>query len=191
MSLSLSLSLFATLLSVVAFFPYLRDMFLRKTTPHLYTWLIWGITQGTAVFGMIAGGGAVASISFAVATVLVLFVCICSLWYGTKHITRPDTVLLFVALGAIALWWFLDNPLLSVILVTVVDLIGYVPSIKKAYKEPQSETLSTWVLFSVSNVFAVLALSEFNFLTLTYITAVTIGNIAIVGVLTYRRYFSV
>ena len=188
MSLPLAFSLFATLLTVVAFFPYIRDMFLRKTTPHLYTWLIWGITQGTAVFGMIAGGGAVASISFAVATVLVLFVCVCSLRYGTKHITRFDTTLLFVALGAIVLWWFLDNPLLSVVLVTAVDLIGYVPSIKKAYKEPQSETLSTWVLFSIGNIFAILALSEFNFLTLTYMGAITLGNMAIVGVLTYRRY---
>lgn len=182
------LSFIATLLSILAFFPYLRDMFRKKTQPHMYTWLIWTITQGTAVGAMIAGGGGVASISFAVATLLVFVVFLFSFRYGTKHVTHSDTVLLCVALLAIVAWVILDSPLVSVVLVTAVDLLGYIPSIRKSYTEPKTETLSTWVLFTVSNFFAIAALSEFNVLTLTYIVAITLGNMAIVGIVFFRRY---
>ena len=154
----------------------------------MYTWLIWTITQGTAVGAMIVGGGGIASISFAVATLLVFVVFLFSFRYGTKHVTRSDTALLCVALLAIVAWVLLDTPLVSVVLVTAVDLLGYIPSIRKSYAEPQTETLSTWFLFTISNFFAIAALSEFNVLTLTYIVAITLGNMAIVGILTYRQY---
>ena len=41
---------------VIAYVPYLRDIFKGKTTPHLYTWLIWFLTLSTALAGMWSGG---------------------------------------------------------------------------------------------------------------------------------------
>jgi hypothetical protein len=57
---------------VVGFYTYFRDIFKRKTTPHLYTWLIWGITQGTATVASWHGGGKFGAISLAIGTILVI-----------------------------------------------------------------------------------------------------------------------
>lgn len=56
----------ATVLGIVAFLPYLRDMLARKTRPHTYTWLIWILTQGIAVAGILRGGGAWGSLNLVV-----------------------------------------------------------------------------------------------------------------------------
>jgi hypothetical protein len=52
-------SALASVIIVIAYYPYIRDIFLKKTKPHIYTWLIWAITTGTATMGLWQGGGAV------------------------------------------------------------------------------------------------------------------------------------
>jgi hypothetical protein len=45
----------AVIIGLASFFPYLRDIFLRKTTPHMYSWLVWSILQTIGVIAMIVG----------------------------------------------------------------------------------------------------------------------------------------
>jgi len=74
-------------------------------------------------------------------------------------------------------------------MVSVIDVIGYVPSFRKSYQEPWSETLISWILFSASNIFAILALKEYNLLTVTYLAAITSANIALFLICFFRRKF--
>jgi hypothetical protein len=189
MDTKIILTIIATIIGVAAFFPYLRDTFSLKTKPHAYTWLIWAITQGTAVFGIWYGGGGWGALNLTVGTLFVIAVFLFSLKYGTKNITKSDTAILIAALSAIVVWWQLDKPLISVIMVSVIDVIGYVPSFRKSYQEPWSETLISWILFSVSNIFAILALKEYNLLTVTYLAAITSVNIALFLFCFFRRQF--
>ena len=189
MDIKIILTIIATIIGVVAFFLYLKDTFSLKTKPHAYTWLIWAITQGTAVFGIWYGGGGWGALNLAVGTFFVIAVFFFSLKYGTKNITKSDTAILIAALSAIVVWWQLDKPLISVIMVSEIDVIGYVPSFRKSYQEPWSETLISWVLFSTSNIFAILALKEYNLLTVTYLAAITSANIALFLFCFFRRKF--
>ena len=189
MDVKIILTVIATAIGVVAFFPYLRDTFSLKTKPHAYTWLIWAITQGTAVFGIWYGGGGWGALNLTIGTLFVIVVFLFSIKYGTKNITKSDTAILVAALSAIIIWWRLDQPLISVIMVSVIDVIGYVPSFRKSYQEPWSETLISWILFSASNIFAILALEEYNLLTVTYLAAITSANIALFLLCFFRRKF--
>ena len=189
MDVKIILTVIATAIGVVAFFPYLRDTFSLKTKPHAYTWLIWAITQGTAVFGIWHGGGGWGALNLTIGTLFVIVVFLFSIKYGTKNITKSDTAILVAALSAIIIWWRLDQPLISVIMVSMIDVIGYIPSFRKSYQEPWSETLISWILFSASNIFAILALEEYNLLTVTYLAAITSANIALFLLCFFRRKF--
>ena len=189
MDVKIILTVIATAIGVVAFFPYLRDTFSLKTKPHAYTWLIWAITQGTAVFGIWYGGGGWGALNLTIGTLFIIVVFIFSIKYGTKNITKSDTAILVAALSAIIIWWRLDQPLISVIMVSMIDVIGYIPSFRKSYQEPWSETLISWILFSASNIFAILALEEYNLLTVTYLAAITSANIALFLLCFFRRKF--
>lgn len=189
MDIKIILTIIATGIAVAAFFPYVKDIFSLKTKPHAYTWLIWAITQGTAILGILYGSGSWGALSLTVGTFCVIAVFLFSLKYGTKNITKSDTATLIAALSAIVVWWQLDQPLVSVLMVSAIDVMGYVPSFRKSYREPWSETLISWILFSVSNMFAILALKEYNLLTVTYLAATASANIALFLMCYFRRQF--
>jgi len=187
MDIKLFFGVTAAIITVVAYYPYIRDIFQRKTKPHAYTWLIWGITLGTAAAILLYGGGNFGAISMMAGTLLVLFVFLLSFKYGTKNITRGDTVVLILALLAIIIWWQLDNPLLAVLMVSAIDGLGYIPTYRKSFIEPWSETLSFWAAMVVVNILILLSLSEYNFLTVTYVTTLAVGNTIVLILCIVRR----
>ncbi len=167
--------------------PYIRDIINNKTKPHAYTWLIWSITQGTATAVLWIGKGGWATISLLIGAIFALLVFLLSLKYGTRNITKGDTIVLISSLLAIFVWWQLDSPLIAVFMVSIIDVLGYWPSFRKTYEEPWTETPVSWAIFSIANVFNILALSEYNLLTLPYIIAITIANLVLFVICLTRR----
>lgn len=68
-----------------------------------------------------------------------------------------------------------------------IDFLGYIPSFRKTFKTPWSETMSTWMLAALSNIFAIVALQEYNALTLTYIITITLANLFMFLICLLRR----
>ncbi len=186
------LKIVSAILSVItelaAFYFYIKDiLFFKNAKPHAYTWFIWSVTQSTAVVALWYGGGGLGAIGLSISSILVFCVFIFSLKRGTKNITLGDTLVLTVALMAIFVWWQLDNPVLAVFMISAIDAIGYIPSYRKSWSEPWSETLLPWILFSMCDIFAIIALREYNFLTLTYLITIAICNFIIVFLCLLRR----
>jgi len=188
-TLKIIFAFLALVVSLFAFYPYLRDIFLNRTKPHIYTWLIWTITQGTAVFALWYGGGGWGAVELTIGTFLVFIIFLFSIKKGTKNITKSDTIILFIALLSVIVWWKLDNPILAIVMVSLIDLFGYIPSWRKCWFNPYSETLSTWVLFAIGNIFAIFALNEYNILTLTYLITIIVGNTILVSISLLRRKY--
>ena len=185
--LKIIFAILSILIGTLGFLPYVKDILLGRTKPHSYTWLIWTITQGIAVAGLWYGNGNLGSIELTIGTILVFLVFLLSLKKGTSNITRNDTATLTIALLAVIVWWQMNNPLLAIIMVSGIDAFGFIPTLRKSWQEPWSETVLTWTLFSVGNIFAILALSSYNFFTLTYLVTITIFNIAIISICLIRR----
>lgn len=172
---------------MTAFLPYVFDIFKLKTKPHAFTWLIWALTQGTATYAIFYGGGGIGGLELLIGTILIALVFLFSLKYGTKDITKTDGLILFVCLLSILVWWQLKQPVLSVIMVSAIDVAGYIPTFRKSYKNPWSETVATWLLFVVSDFFAILALNKYNFLTVTYLATILITNASLFLLCISRR----
>lgn len=49
------LSGLAIALTFVAFVPYIRSIFVGDTRPHVFSWVIWGITTGIVFFAQLEG----------------------------------------------------------------------------------------------------------------------------------------
>lgn len=177
----------AAVITVTAFFPYIRDLLQGRTQPHIYTWLIWAITQSTAVAGIWYGGGGWGAVNLTAGTAFVFVIFFLSFKYGTRNITTFDTVMFIAALGAIFVWWGLDNPVLAVLLATAIDIVGYFMTFRKSFEEPWSETVGTWAAFVVGNVLSLFALNAFNILTLTYIVTIIVANLIVVAICLVRR----
>ena len=187
MDIKLLLSILATITGVIAFLTNIKDIFHGTTQPHIYTWIIWLITQGIAVAGLLVGGGGIGALSLTVGVVFIALVFLLTFRRGTKNITRSDTITLIVGLCAIGVWVFLKAPIPAVILASAIDVSGYIPSIRKSYKEPWSENVPSWGWWIVSNFFALAALHSYNFLTVTYILSINTANAILLLVCLARR----
>lgn len=170
-----------------AFYPYLRDALKRQTQPHQFTWLIWAITQGTATAALWVGGGGIGAIPLTISASLVTLIFFLSLREGGENITKSDIIVLAAALITICIWWFLDNPLLSVLMVSAIDVVGYIPTFRKSFAHPWTETVLSWVLFTVAYIFAILALETYSLLTLSYLISISVANTALIIFLLIRR----
>lgn len=185
--LKLIFAVIASSLWIIAYFFYFKDIFGGKTKPHAYTWLVWSITQGTAAAAIWVGGGKFGAINLAVGTVLVVVVFLLSFKYGTKNITKGDTLVLIGALSAIVVWWQLKNPFWAVAIVSVIDGLGYIPTIRKSFSDPWSEALFFWILMVCGNVLALASNAAYNFLTVAYLATLTLADVILISVCLIRR----
>jgi hypothetical protein len=188
MNIKLVATIISVIIGLVSFLPYLRDTFLNKTKPHVYTWLIWTITQGIATLGIFYGyGGWGGALNLGIGTFFIFVILIFSLKNGTKNITTFDTIILISALCAIFVWWKLEQPVIALMMICAIDAIGYIPTYRKSYEDPWSETILTWIGFGLGNIFSVIALLQYNFLTLAYLITIFSANLILVLICVVRR----
>ena len=177
----------ASLIGTGCFIPYIKDIFKKKTKPHIYTWLIWTILQVTGVIAMLKNGAGIGVLALGTGSVLCAYTCILSIKYGTKNITKFDSLCLIGALASIVVYILMKDPLLAIILISAIDFVGFLPTLRKSYLEPYSETITMFAFFSISGLFTMLALKEYTIVTSLYpLTLIGINIIATV-VLYVRR----
>ncbi len=182
-----TLSIIAGILTVVSYIPYIISILNKKTKPHIYTWFIWAITQGTAAVAVVYGGGSFGSIALFVGTILVILIFSLSFKFGSKNITKNDTITLFIALFIILFWWISNNLYISIFLITLIDIIGYIPTIRKTYYNPYSEKIIFWLLMVIVNLLIIFSVTEYNFFTIIYVSMLLIMNFTMCILMILRR----
>lgn len=181
------LGITATLLALYSYIPYFRDIFAGKTKPHAFSWLVWFLLTAIAFVAQIndnAGAGAWVT---GFTAFIALFIFTAAITRGEKNITRSDWACLIGAFGAMGIWTITDSPLLAVLLITLIDALGFIPTFRKAFHKPQEETVVTFVLSSVKFVVAIAALTNFSVVTVLYPASLVVMNGLFVVMLLARR----
>ncbi len=181
------LSIIAVALTFVGYFPYIRDTLKGKTTPHVYTWFIWAFVTAIA-YGLQVSGGAGAGSWVTLSIIIACFsVFILGLRNGKKDITKWDTIFFILSFVALFLWLIAKQPVLSVILVSSVDMLGFVPTIRKSWNKPYSETLFLYELNTFRHGLSLLALQQYSIVTWLYPLTWVFANGLFSGILIIRR----
>lgn len=181
------IGLVAVALTFIGYVPYIRDTIKGKTTPHVYTWFVWGLVTAIA-FGLQVSdkAGPGAYVTLAAATVsFVIFGF--GLRQGSKNITRSDTVFFALALVALALWLVVKQPVPAVILASAIDMLGFIPTIRKSWHKPHSETLISYQTNTLRFGLALLALQHYSLITMLYPLTWITANAAFSVFLVIRR----
>jgi hypothetical protein len=137
--------------------------------------------------GIWRGGVSYGTLGYVVGTALVFLTFLFSLKYGTKNIKRSDAGALLAALVAIFVWWGLENLLLAVLMVTIIDIVGYFPTARKSFEEPWSETISFWAIMAGVNILVLISIAEYNFLTVAYPVVLVVANSGVALICFFRR----
>lgn len=181
------ISAFVVLLVFIAYIPYFRDIFRNKTIPHTFTWLVWTLAVGVTCALQIAGGAGVGAWMTAALALVCFLIFLLSFWKGTKDITKLDVLFLALALTALVLWLFAEQPVLSVILIVATDVFGLAPTVRKSWHDPYSETLVMYQITTFRHALSIFALEQINILTVLYPIVWVAANGAFSALLMYRR----
>lgn len=181
------LGMLTVVLVIVAFTPYVYGTLKGTTRPHLYSWIIWSLIQGTGVWIMLAEGAKWGAAGLFVGTAFCILNAALSVRFGTKDITRTDTIFLIAALVAFGMYAVAHEPYSALALVVFIDLCGFVPSYRKAFNDPQSENISTWGMLGLSNLLSLAALQEVTILTAAYPAALLVVEFCLAAMLLTLR----
>lgn len=182
-----TIGIVTVILAFVGIVPYIIDIFRGKTKPHIFTWIVWALVTFLAFLGQWARGGGAGSWTTGVTGLLTIFIAIISVKYGSRDITKSDVIIFISALIAIIPWLLTSNPTLSIIILTIVNTLAFIPTIRKTIKDPKSETFSSYVIHTFRHSLSILALSNYNLATFLYPAVVALSNLSVVLIIIKSR----
>ncbi|MCB1615622.1 MAG: hypothetical protein KDI30_06385 [Pseudomonadales bacterium] len=181
-------SLLAIALSFLAFAPYIRSIRLGNTKPHVFSWVIWSVTTLIVFFAQLADGAGVGAWAIGLSGAITLYVTfLACVHQSDRKSTVTDRVFLVAALFSVPLWYFTEDPLWAVVLLTVVDSLGFGPTFGKAYDKPFEENMSLYVITVFRNFFVIAALENYSMTTVLFPAAMSVFSILLIGMVMLRR----
>jgi len=182
-----AIGIVAAILVFLAYIPYLRDILRGKTHPHIYSWFLWGLLT-VVIFGIQithhAGPGSFVTIVAGTMCLVVLFL---SWRIGKRDIVFSDQVVLVLTLITMALWLLAKQPIIAITLACLTDLLAFIPTVRKSWHKPFSETLSLYQLNALRFGLAVIALDQYSYVNIVWPAMWAVGNGLFAIMLVSRR----
>lgn len=179
----------AALLAVAGNLPYLWDILKGRVKPHPYTWFVWTLVSGIVFFGQVAKGAGVGAIPTAASELFTVIIFLFSLKYGFRGITKTDTAFLISALAGIGLWVLTNDPTAAVVIAVGIDLIAFMPTLRKTWKHPKTETPVLYSANVLRHILALFSLQPYNIATTLHSFAmITVNTLMTLFILFRKRY---
>ena len=181
------LTILGIIICFVWYYPYFRDIIKGKTRPHAFSWLIWWILIGMSFVIQLQEHGWFGSWVNGVTACICLIIA--GIWFYKKEIsyTKIDWICLWLAGVAFLLLIMTKNPFYTILLISFTDFLGFIPTYKKIYSHPHSETILTWYLMNVRTFLWIIAMDVYSFNTIFYPIIIFLLNASAIILMHYRK----
>lgn len=147
------LSAIAGILFLIGFIPYIREILKGVAKPSKASWIIWTTLDLVVIAGMWAkhslNGQIIGAFSGSVITTIL------ALKYGKPGWTWVDKTCLAGGALGIVLWRAFDDADIGIAIGMAIVMLGTIPTIVSAWKNPAHESRMAWTIFFVSCIFAI------------------------------------
>jgi hypothetical protein len=167
---------------------YIRLILAGSIKPHVFSWIVWGVSTFAVFFAQLADNAGVGAWPIGTSGLLTFSIAILSyIKRGDTHITPTDWAFLLAALSALPAWYVTSNPLWAVVILTVVDVIGFGPTLRRAYDQPHLESGPFYALGALRNGLVIIALEHYSLTTALFPAAVGAGCLVVAAVVMVRK----
>lgn len=141
---------------------YLRAIFQGETKPNRATWWILAAV-GTILAASHYSSGARHTMWLALVYALIpLVVALVSIRHGEGGCGRLDLTCIITAGISVVLWWVFQRAVIALAINLLIDFIGLLPTIRKAYLRPQSENRVAWTLAFLASAISLVAVDPWK-----------------------------
>jgi len=172
----------AAFAALLAAFAYIRSMFRSATNPNRMTWLMWAVAPFTATAAAVSKG-----VGWAVLPVFMSgfspFLIFTASFFTKKaywKLSSFDYLCGALSVSALVFWYLTDEPNVAIVFAMVSDAFAAVPTLRKAWNHPETESVWPFVVgvFSASTSFA--AAVAWTFSELAFPVYLIVTNILLV-----------
>lgn len=172
--------------SLYGYIHYGRQIPGGKLKPRPFTWLIWGILS-TCVSIIQINNGADFGVVGALLGAISGYVLAAMAWhYGERKIYGTDITSLILAGGVLVAWAFVGDAA-TAIMATAVYMIGFIPTVARAWKAPHKEGRLTFAMSVLKYSISFILLGSVSVETAVYPVALALANLAFLVMVALRR----
>lgn len=183
-----TLSATAIALTFIAFLPYIRSITQAKTKPHVFSWVIWGSVTFVVFLAQLTDKAGAGAWPIGVSGIITIYVAFLAYRHKSdSSITRTDWLFFITAMTSLPLWYITSDPLWAVVVLTIVDLIGFGPTFRKSYAHPFEEQLMFFTLIAARNFISIMALEHYSLTTILFPAATAVTCLLFILMVMYRR----
>lgn len=183
------LVLIAAFCSLLAALAYIRSMFRGQTKPNRVTWLMWSIAPFVATAASISTGADLAVIPVFMAGFGPLLIFVAS-FFSKKAYWKLgifDYVCGAFSALALVLWYLTSNPNLAITFSIVADAVAGAPTIIKARREPETESIWPYFVGMLVPITSFLVTSTWSFSVLAFPSYLIAVNVLLVSLIIKSR----
>jgi hypothetical protein len=114
-------------------------------------------------------------------------VFVLSFKYGEQHVTWVDKICLLVGFVGIGLLMLPISKLYAVLLAITIDVLAFIPTVRKSWLKPYEETISLYALTVIKTVIVLAAFDSHVWIVILHPIAVITYNSLFVLFLLWRR----
>ena len=176
---------------IIGYYIYFRDMFFGQTRPNLVSWFIWMLAPFIGVFFQLKAGAQLSVIPILMAGFGPLVVFIVSIWKKNWHwnISAFDIACGVLALLSLVLYVITHNLAVSILFVILADALAFVPTFKKSWNSPESESGLLYVSTTIVNIIGILIIKDWIFTIYSFGFYLIAFNIIEITILYRKKIF--
>jgi hypothetical protein len=177
----------AAVLEVIALMPYIRDLVRGEIHPHRGSWAIFAVLGAVGTASQLADGGSWSVFLVATQAVGAAVVFVLAIDRGVGGASRLDLALLGIAALGLVGWKVADNPTVATVCVVVADTVAVIMMAPKTYRDPWSESLSSFLIGGFATLAAIASVGALDAGLLLYPVAVLLGSGSLTAMIMVRR----
>lgn len=166
----------ATAIAIASYLIYFWGIYKRRTKPHAFTWFVWGTLNVIGFAAVLTGGGGEGAWVLAVNVIGCYGIATIGFYQRHVQYDKYDWMALGGGLLGGIFWYFTKNPLYAVVLITISDCIGIIPSFRKAYRLPFEENPFSFSVGVLYYFLALFALEHFTPTTALYHVVIMLAD---------------
>lgn len=177
----------AVLIALIAYGIYGWQTIRGETRPHPLSWTIFGILTATGYWVQWDEGAGPGSWVMGVTAAICFLLAALSIWKGERAFPWYEWAFLIAASVVFCFYLWTKQPTAAAVLATAVDVIGYGPTLTKAWTRPSSDSVTSFALNSVKFIPSLFAMEKISVATCLYPSTLIIVNGAVAVLLRWRR----